>query len=83
MQHQNAIKDFGTSWKADIYTYKATQILFNNNYNQQSNIKGIGNSIHDFWHLAQTAHFSILLLFILFIFSCFAQLPQICVHVFR
>ena len=65
------------SWKADIYTDKAAQIVFNNNYDQQSNIKGIGNSIHDIWHLAQTAHFSILLLLLLllFIFSCFAELP--------
>ena len=71
---------FGASWKADIYTDEAAQIVFNNNYDQQSNIKGIGNNIHDIWHLAQTAHFSIL--FIL-LFSCFAWLPQICVHVFR
>ena len=56
------IRGFGASWKADIYTHKAAQVVFNNNYNQQSNIKGIGNSIHDFWHLAQTAHFSTLLL---------------------
>ena len=56
------IQGFGASWKADMYTDKATQIVFNNNYHQQSNIKGIGNSIHDIWHLAQTAHFSILLL---------------------
>ena len=41
------------------YTHKAAQIVFNNNYDQRSNIKGIGNSIHDFWHLAQTVHFSI------------------------
>ena len=53
------IRGFGASWKADIYTDKADQIVFNNNYDQQSIIKGIGNSIHDFWHLAQTAHFSI------------------------
>ena len=71
------IQGFGASWKADIYIDKATQIVSNNNYDQQSIINGIGNSIHDFWHLAQTAHFSILL------FSCFAGLPQICVHVFR
>ena len=74
------IRGFGASWKADIYTHKAAQIVFNNNYDQPSNIKGIGNSIHDFWHLAQTAHFSILLLVILF--SCFAGLMQIFVHVF-
>ena len=53
---------FQSSWKADIYTDKPAQIVFNNNYDQQSNIKGIGNSIHDFWHLAQTSYFSILLL---------------------
>ena len=76
------MRGFGASWKADVYTDKAAQIVFNNNYDQQSIIKGIGNSIHDFWHLAQTAHFSILLL-LLFIFSCFAGLPQICVHVFH
>ena len=56
------IQGYGASWKADIYTHKAAQIVFNNNYDQQSNINGIGNSVHDFWHLAQTAHFSILLL---------------------
>ena len=55
------IRGFGASWKADIYTHKAAQIVFNNNYDHPSNIKGIGNSINDFWHLAQTAHFSILL----------------------
>ena len=42
------IRGFGASWNADIYTDKATQIVFNNNYDQQSNIKGTGNSIHDF-----------------------------------
>ena len=72
---------FGASWKAGIYSDKATQIAFNNNYNQQSNIKGTGNSIHDIWHLAQTAHFSILFILLL-LFSCFTQLLQICVHVF-
>ena len=66
------IRGFGAYWKADIYTDKAAQIVFNNNYNQQNNIKVIGNSIHDFWHLAQTTHFSILLL----LFSCFARLLQ-------
>ena len=77
------IRGFGASWKADIYTHEAAQIVFNNNYDQQSNIKGIGNSIHDFRHLAQTAHFSILLLLLLlFIFSCFARLQQICAHAF-
>ena len=46
------IQGFEASWKADIYTHKAAQIVFNNNYDQPSNIKGIGNSIHDFgtWH---------------------------------
>ena len=39
---------FAASWKADIYTHEAAQIVFNNNYDQQSNIKDIGNSIHDF-----------------------------------
>ena len=58
------IRGFGASWKADVYTDQAAQIVFNNNYDQPSNIKAIGNSIHDFWHLAQTTHFSILLLFI-------------------
>ena len=75
------IRGFGASWKADLYIQKVAQIVFNNNYDQQSNIKGIGNSIHDFLDLAQTVHFSILL-FILLLFSCFARLPQICVHVF-
>ena len=44
------MRGFGASWKTNIYTHKAAQTVFNNNYDQQSNIKGIGNSIHDFWH---------------------------------
>ena len=47
------IRGFGASWKADIYTHKAAQIVFNNNYDQPSNIKGIGNSIYmsfGIWH---------------------------------
>ena len=81
---KRTIRGFGASWKADIYTDKAAQIVFNNNYDQPNNIKGIGNSILDFWHLAQTAHFFILLLLLfILLFSCFAGLPQICVHVFR
>ena len=57
------IRGFGASWKADICTDKAAQIVFNNNYDQQSNINGIGNGIHDFWHLAQTTHFSIYIMY--------------------
>ena len=63
-------------------SHKATQILFNNNNIQPSNIKLIGNMRHGFWHMTLTTQFSILL-FILFIllllllFSCFAQLVQI------
>ena len=72
------IRGFGASWKADIYSQIAAQMDFNNNYDQQSNIKGIGNSIHDIWHLAQTTHFSILFILLLLLFSCFAQLLQIC-----
>ena len=55
---------------------KAAQILFNNNNVQPSNIKLMGNRRHDFWHMALTVHFSILI-FILLLFSCFNQLVQI------
>ena len=74
------IQGFGASWKADIYTDKAAQIIFNNNYDQPSNIKGIGNSIHDFWHLAQTAHFSVLLLFTLLLLLLLAPVTYNQVH---